>query len=58
MSWSRSASSGSIASGSIVTSSSRRSPLIFTFTIPPPALASTTSSLSFSCASIISDCIC
>ena len=58
MSWSISTSSGSIASGSIVSSSSRRSPLILTLTMPPPALASTISSLSFSCASAMSACIC
>src|SRR5260221_3318392 len=53
-----SASSGSIASGSIAISRRVRSPPIFTLTMPPPALASTTSSLSCSCASSICCCIC
>ena len=52
-----SASSGSIASGSIVISRRVRSPPIFTLTMPPPALASTTSSFSCSCAFSICACI-
>ncbi len=53
-----STSSGSTASGSIFTSVSSRSPVTFTVTIPPPALASTTSFLSCSWAFTISACIC
>ena len=53
-----SASSGSIASGSMTISRRVRSPPIFTLTMPPPALASTTSSLSGSCACSIWLCIC
>ena len=52
-----STSSGSTASGSIVSSFSSRSPLIFTVTIPPPALASTTSLASSSWALAMSACI-
>ena len=48
MSWSISTSSGSTAPGSIVSSFSSSSPLTFTVTIPPPALASTTSFFSSS----------
>src|SRR3954453_23977024 len=58
ISWSSSASSASIASGSMRISRRVRSPPIFTLTMPPPALASTTSSFSFSCASSMSACIC
>src|SRR4051794_11015600 len=58
MSCSISTSSGSTASGSIVTSRSSRSPVTFTVTMPPPALTSTTSFFSCSWAFIISACIC
>jgi hypothetical protein len=58
MSWSISTSSGSTASGSIVRSLISSSPLTLTVTMPPPALASTISSLSDSWAFIISACIC
>src|SRR4051812_13063284 len=58
MSCSISTSSGSTASGSIVTSRNSRSPVTFTVTMPPPALASTTSFFSCSWAFIISACIC
>ena len=48
MSWSSSTSSGSTPAGSIRTSSTSSSPLTFTVTIPPPALASTVSFFSSS----------
>src|SRR5690242_20472113 len=57
MSWSSSTSSGSTASGSIVIDLTTRSPVTWTLTIPPPAEASTTSSLSDSWAAIMSSCI-
>ena len=57
MSCSMSTSSGSTASGSIVSSLSSRSPLILTVTMPPPALASTTSFVSSSWALAMSACI-
>src|SRR5438270_8825943 len=57
-SWSISTSSGSTAAASIFTSRTSRSPVTLTLTIPPPALASTTSFLSCSWAFIISACIC
>ena len=58
MSWSSSTSSGSTASGSILSSFSSSSPDTFTVTMPPPALASTTSFFSCSWALAISACIC
>ena len=58
MSWSSSTSSGSTASGSILSSSTSSSPLTFTVTMPPPALASTVSCLRLSWAFSISACIC
>ena len=58
MSWRISASSGSSAAGSILTSVSWRSPDILTCTMPPPAEASTVSCLSCSCAAAISICAC
>ena len=57
MSWSISTSSGSTASGSIASDLSSMSPVITTLTMPPPADASIRSSLSFSCAAIMSSCI-
>src|SRR5829696_3613805 len=51
MSWSISTSSGSTASGSIWSVCTRMSPEMTTLTMPPPAVASTVSDLSFSCAS-------
>ena len=58
MSWRSSGSSGSIASGAILISRRCMSPVIVTLTMPPPALASTVSLLSSSCAFAISACIC
>src|SRR4051794_32628629 len=57
MSCSISTSSGSTASGSILISLTTRSPDTLTVTMPPPADAVTSSSLSCSCAAIMSCCI-
>ena len=57
MSESISTSSGSTAAGSIATDLTSRSPEIFTVTMPPPADASTISSLSCSWAASMSCCI-
>ena len=57
MSWSSSTSSGSTASGSIVIDLITRSPVTLTVTMPPPAEASTISSLSDSWAASMSSCI-
>src|SRR5206468_1250488 len=57
MSWRSSTSSGSTAAGSMRTSLTTRSPVTLTVTIPPPADASTSSSLSCSWAAIMSCCI-
>ena len=57
MSCSSSTSSGSTACGSIVIELMTRSPVTWTLTIPPPAEASTTSSLSDSWAASMSSCI-
>ena len=57
VSASSSGSSGSIASGAISIDVITSSPLIATFTAPPPAVVSMRSFLSASCAAAISACI-